>query len=211
MTPSNTTGTQITDGMNIFERAIKRSFDVIAALAGLILLSPVFLYVLIRMKMEGEGSIIFRQERIGYKGKPFNILKFRTMTKDCEEDGVPKLFTENADNVTKLGQSMREHHLDELPQLVNILRGDMSLIGPRPERQYFINQIMEHDSRYANLYQIRPGATSMATIYNGYTDSMDKMLTRLQMDLDYLEHRSLWLDIKILFLTAKRFFLGTKF
>ncbi len=197
--------------MSAAERAVKRAFDLTAAAVGLIVLSPAFLVIIALMKFLDHGSVIYRQERIGYKGKPFYIMKFRTMIKDCEDDGVPKLFTENADNVTPIGHFLRDHHLDELPQLINILVGDMSLVGPRPERKYFIDQIMEHDPRYEELYQVRPGATSMATIYNGYTDTMEKMLIRLRMDLDYVEHRSLWLDIKIMVLTAKRIVLGKKF
>lgn len=211
MTEATQAETPINDGMNAIERVVKRFVDVAAAAIGLILLSPLFLYIVLKIKSEHDGTVIFRQERIGYKGRPFEILKFRTLAKDSEEDGIPKSITENSDKITEVGQFLRSHHLDELPQLINIIRGDMSLVGPRPERKYFIDKIMEHDKRYEQLYQIRPGATSMATIYNGYTDTMDKMLTRLHMDLDYLEHRSLWLDLKILFLTATRFISGKVF
>lgn len=161
--------------------------------------------------MYGQGSVLFRQERIGRGGKPFMILKFRTMVIDSEKDGVPMLAEINDQRLTPFGKWLRTHHLDELPQLYNVLRGDMSLVGPRPERKYFIDQIMEHDPRYSMLYQIRPGVTSYATLYNGYTDTMEKMLRRLNYDLYYLEHRSFWFDIRILWLTFISIIFGKKF
>lgn len=139
------------------------------------------------------------------------ILKFRTMVIDSEKDGVPMLAEINDQRLTPFGKWLRTHHLDELPQLYNVLRGDMSLVGPRPERKYFIDQIMEHDPRYSMLYQIRPGVTSYATLYNGYTDTMEKMLRRLNYDLYYLEHRSFWFDIRILWLTFISIIFGKKF
>lgn len=161
--------------------------------------------------MYGQGSVLFRQERIGKGGKPFMILKFRTMVVDSEKDGVPQLAEQDDPRLTPFGTWLRAHHLDELPQLWNVLRGDMSLIGPRPERKYFIDQIMEHDPRYTMLYQIRPGVTSYATLYNGYTDTMEKMLRRLNYDLYYLEHRSFWFDVRILWLTFVSIAFGKKF
>ena len=118
---------------------------------------------------------------------------------DAEEGGIPRLLEEpNDPRLTKVGRILRRHHLDELPQLWNVFKGDMAFIGPRPERKYYIDQIMQHDPRYVYLYQIRPGVTSYATLYNGYTDTMEKMLKRLDLDLYYLEHRSWWFDAKIL-------------
>lgn len=133
------------------------------------------------------------------------------MVIDSEKDGVPMLAEINDQRLTPFGKWLRTHHLDELPQLYNVLRGDMSLVGPRPERKYFIDQIMEHDPRYSMLYQIRPGVTSYATLYNGYTDTMEKMLRRLNYDLYYLEHRSFWFDIRILWLTFISIIFGKKF
>jgi lipopolysaccharide/colanic/teichoic acid biosynthesis glycosyltransferase len=202
--------TEIKDGMNAVERAVKRFFDFIGALVGIVLLSPVYLFVYILLKRQGDGPVIFRQERIGYGGKPFNILKFRTMEVGSE-DGTPLLAQRDDDRLTPVGKFLREHHLDELPQLVNVLRGEMSFVGPRPERQYFIDQIMEQNSDYQYIYLMRPGTTSMATIYNGYTDTMEKMLIRLQMDLDYLQKRSLWLDMKVMLTTAEYILFGKKF
>jgi lipopolysaccharide/colanic/teichoic acid biosynthesis glycosyltransferase len=173
--------------------------------------SPLFLVCYILIRKEDGGPAIFKQERIGLHGKPFYIYKFRSMKVDAEKYG-PALYQHEEDNrLTTIGKFLREHHLDELPQLWNVFVGDMSFIGPRPERQYFIDQIMEHDSRYTLLYQIRPGVTSYATLYNGYTDTMEKMLRRLELDLYYLEHNSLLFDIKILWMTFTSIAFGKKF
>ena len=201
----------ICDGMNFFERMVKRVFDFTCSLLALIILSPVFLVVAIVLLWQGDGSVFFRQERIGYKGKPFNILKFRTMRADSESNGKPQLAAVNDERLTKVGKFLREHHLDELPQLVNVLWGDMSFVGPRPERRYFIDKIKQHNPNYDYLYLIRPGLTSMATLHNGYTDTMEKMLKRLDMDLEYLQKRSLWLDIKLIFTTFIYIVNGKKF
>ncbi len=162
------------------------------------------------MKLSGCSTTIFSQERIGLHGKPFMIYKFRTMIKDSESDGVPLLAEANDERLTGMGRFLRNHHLDELPQLWNVLKGDMSFVGHRPERQYFINKIMEHRPDYAELYAIRPGITSMATLYNGYTNTMEKMIRRLDMDLEYLRNRSLWLDTKILTKTFFSILFGKK-
>ncbi|MBR3066999.1 MAG: sugar transferase [Prevotella sp.] len=201
----------MTDGMNIVERAVKRAFDFTVSLCALILLSPVFLVVFIVLKLQADGPVIFKQERIGLHGRPFNIYKFRTMVVNSEEKGKPQLAQEGDDRLTPVGRFLREHHLDELPQLWNVLIGDMSLVGPRPERQYFIDKIMAENSDYEYIFLMRPGCTSLATIYNGYTDTMEKMLIRLQMDLDYLQKRSLWLDIKVLATTFEYMVFGKKF
>lgn len=188
--------------MNGFERMVKRTFDIVASFLGLIVLSPAILYVYLRLKYQDDGPVFFRQERIGLNGKPFEILKFRTMTVNSEPDGIPQLAEKSDNRLTPVGKFLREHHLDELPQLWNVFVGDMSFVGPRPERKYFIDQIMTENSDYRYLYRIRPGITSMATIYNGYTDTMEKMLIRLQMDLEYLQKRSLWMDLKIILTTV---------
>lgn len=200
----------VKDGMNVGERAVKRLFDIVGAALGLLLLSPVFAVVFIQLRRQGDGPVIFRQQRIGYRGRPFNILKFRTMVMSSEEEGVPQLAQKSDERLTPVGKFLREHHLDELPQLVNVLRGDMSFVGPRPERKFFIDQIMALNSDYQYIYLMRPGTTSMATIYNGYTDTMEKMLIRLQMDLNYLQRRSLLTDLGILFTTAKYILYGKK-
>lgn len=201
----------IRDGMNVFERAIKRIFDFVSSFIALIILSPIFILVSLLLLFQGEGSVLFRQERIGYKGKPFKILKFRTMRVDSENDGEPRLATIDDERLTKIGKFLREHHLDELPQLVNVLKGDMSFVGPRPERRFFIEKIRKENPDYDYIYLMRPGLTSMATLHNGYTDTMEKMLIRLQMDLEYLQKRSLWLDAKLIFTTFVYIVNGKKF
>lgn len=190
---------------------IKRVFDFIIAAICLIVFSPLFLICYIAVKLEDGGPAIFKQERIGLHGRPFHIYKFRSMRVDAEKDGEALFQHENETRMTKVGTFLRSHHLDELPQLWNVLVGDMAFVGYRPERPYYIKQIMEHDSRYELLYQIRPGVTSYATLYNGYTDTMEKMLRRLELDLYYLEHRSLWFDAKLLAMTFLNIAFGKKF
>ena len=139
------------------------------------------------------------------------IYKFRSMVADAEGDKSPQLCQQNDRRLTKVGSFLRAHHLDEFPQLFNILKGEMSFVGPRPERKYFVDQIIEQDSRYELLYELRPGVFSMATLYNGYTDTMDKMIRRMEMDLDYLENCSTRLDLKIILLTSCFIVSGKKF
>ena len=201
----------IKDGMNVVERVIKRLFDVFCSFFGLLALSPVFLIVYISLRLQKDGSVIFKQERIGYKGKPFYIYKFGTMRADSERNGKPQLATKGDERLTKVGKFLREHHLDELPQLFNVFVGDMSFVGPRPERKYFIDMIKKENPNYEYIYLMRPGLTSMATIYNGYTDTLEKMLIRLDMDLDYLQKRSLWYDLRIIVTTVLYIITGKKF
>lgn len=189
------------DRMSAFERALKRFGDFTGAAILLVILSPFFLIIFLVYKFSGCGDVIYSQERIGMGGKPFKIYKFRTMVQEAEVDGVPALETADDSRLMKYGKFMRSKHIDELPQLLNVLKGDMSFVGYRPERQYFIDQIMEKNPDYRLLYVSRPGVTSMATVYNGYTDTIDKMLVRLDMDLDYLRHRTLLLDWKIIIST----------
>ena len=204
-------GEFIPDGMNSFERNVKRVGDCIIASILMMLFSPLFLVCYIAVKREDGGPVIFKQERIGRFGRPFYIYKFRSMRLDAEKKG-PALYAGGKDKrLTKIGKFLREHHLDELPQLWNVFCGDMSFIGPRPERKFYIDKIMERDPRYRFLYQIRPGVTSYATLYNGYTDTIEKMLRRLRYDLFYLQHRSWWLDFKILIKTFINNVFGKKF
>lgn len=203
--------TFIFDGMNEVERNIKRVFDFLVAFVALVVFSPLFIVCYFAVKHEDGGPAIFKQERIGRFGRPFYIYKLRSMRVDAEKNG-PALYQHERDTrMTKVGKFLRVHHLDELPQLWNVLKGDMSFIGPRPERKFYIDQIMLHDVRYEYLYQIRPGVTSYATLYNGYTDTMEKMLKRLELDLYYLKNRSWWFDITILFKTFVNLAIGKKF
>lgn len=188
----------------------KRTIDLVFATIGLALLSPLLLVFFVITKAFSRGPAIYSQERIGLHGKPFKIYKFRTMIVNTEEDGIPQLAEVNDKRLTKFGKFLREHHLDELPQLWNVIIGDMSFVGYRPERKYFIDKIMEIRPDYQRLYAIRPGITSMATIYNGYTNTMEKMIRRLDMDLEYLDHQSLMTDTKIIFCTFVSVALGKK-
>ena len=200
--------TFIYDGMNEVERNVKRVFDFLVAFVALVVFSPLFIVCYFSVKHEDGGPAIFKQERIGRFGRPFYIYKFRSMRVDAEKNG-PALYQHERDTrMTKVGKFLRVHHLDELPQLWNVLKGDMSFIGPRPERKFYIDQIMLYDARYEYLYQIRPGVTSYATLYNGYTDTMEKMLKRLELDLYYLKNRSWWFDITILFKTFVNLAIG---
>ncbi len=176
---------------------MKRLIDFIISACCLLVFSPLFLICFLAIKLSG-GPVIYKQERIGLHGKPFYIYKFRSMKTNAEENGEELLQSENDPRLTKVGRFLRSHHLDELPQLWNVFIGDMAFVGYRPERPYYIRQIMQHDSRYERLYVLRPGVTSYATLKNGYTDTIEKMLKRLEFDLYYLEHQSLWTDFKIL-------------
>lgn len=200
------------DGMNAAGRAFKRSFDAVASALLLLVFSPLIALCAAAVKLEDGGKVIYAQERIGLHGQPFPIYKFRSMREDAEAIDSPQLYAGEEDpRLTRVGRFLRAHHLDELPQLWNVLRGDMSLIGYRPERAFYIGQIMARNPRYRYLYQIRPGVTSYATLYNGYTDTLDKMLTRLDLDLYYLRNRSVWFDIKVLGLTFLSIIVGRKF
>lgn len=190
---------------------MRRFFDCLSAAALLLLCSPLFAICYIVVRRDIGGSVIFRQQRIGLHGKPFYIYKFRSMREDAEDDGPALCQGDDDERLTASGRFLREHHLDELPQLWNVFIGDMAFVGPRPERKFYIDQIMQHDPRYSRLYQIRPGVTSYATLYNGYTDTMEKMLRRLDYDLYYLDHRSWLFDAKILFLTFWSIVSGKKF
>lgn len=203
----------IPDGMNGFERSLKRLVDLIISAVCLIIFSPLMLLSYILIKLDDGGPAIFKQERLGQFGRPFYIYKFRSMRLDAESSGPALSHASGEDDprLTKVGRFLRAHHLDELPQLWNVFNGDMAFVGYRPERKFFIDQIMQEDPRYAFLYQIRPGVTSYATLYNGYTDTMEKMLRRLELDLYYLGHRSWWFDCKVLGLTFLSIIFGKRF
>ena len=183
--------------MSDAEICIKRAFDIITSAIGLLVLSPLFGLIALQIKLGSKGPVFYSQERVGLYGLPFKIYKFRTMI-DHAESGVPQLTLDDDPRITKGGRWLRKYRLDELPQLWNILRGDMSIVGPRPERPYFIEQIMKEAPYYCLLYKVRPGLTSWGPIRVGYTDTMEKMIERLNSDV---ENMSLLLDLKILFFT----------
>ncbi len=194
---------RITDyHMTDAELCIKRAFDIVASALGLILLSPLFALIALQVKLSSRGPVFYSQERIGLYGLPFCIFKFRTMIDHAEEAGLPQLTHDNDPRITKIGHWLRKYRLDELPQLWNILRGDMSIVGPRPERPFFIEQIMKEAPYYCLLYKVRPGLTSWGPIRVGYTDTTEKMIERLNCDIVYVENMSLLLDLKILFFTT---------
>lgn len=198
------------DAMGSFQLTLKRLFDIVFSLIGLVVCSPLMLLFSIIL-LFSNGPVIFKQERVGYKGVPFIIYKFRTMRTDAEENGIPRLENERNKYLTTFGSFLRSHHLDELPQLWNVLKGDMSFVGPRPERQYFIDQINRETDDYRYIYMMRPGITSYATIHNGYTDTMEKMLKRLEYDLDYLDNRNVFTDLGIIIKTFFSVCSGKKF
>ena len=197
--------------MNALNENLKRIFDFTASCGGMVVFSPVYRAIYIAIKCESKGPAIFRQERIGRGGKAFTLYKFRSMKVTSESDGKPALCQHGDARLTRVGKFIREHHLDELPQLWNVAKGDMSFVGPRPERQYYIDKIMEVNPEYERLYELRPGLFSYATLHNGYTDTLEKMLKRLEYDLEYLENRTMAMDTKIIFQTVWSILSGKKF
>jgi len=191
-----------------FSKNIKRLIDIVVSAIMLILLIPVYLIVALCIKLDSRGPVLFLQERVGYRNHLFTIVKFRTMVPDAEEGGVPRLSSDNDPRVTRVGRFMRKYRIDELPQFWNVLRGDMSLVGPRPERQYFVDQILKKAPSYALLHQVRPGITSLGMVQYGYARNVDEMVERMAYDLMYLENMSLLNDIKILIFTVKIVFTG---
>lgn len=188
------------DLMPRWQRLFKRLIDVVASFVALIIFLPIMIYVAVRVKLSGNGPIFFAQQRIGYNGRPFLIYKFRSMVVDAEHKG-PQLSKEGDERCTKWGAVMRKWRLDELPQFWNVLKGDMSLVGPRPERQYYIDLISSRAPHYKQLLKVRPGITSWGQVKYGYASNVDEMLQRLKFDILYIENMSLALDFKILFYT----------
>ena len=189
------------------EQNIKLFLDKVCSVVALLLLSPLFAYIAWRVKKDSPGPVFFRQERIGYLGQPFWMYKFRTMYVNAEENG-PSLSSEDDLRVTPFGRIMRKYRLDELPQFWNVLKGDMSLVGPRPERKYFIDEIVKTAPYYYLLHNVRPGITSLGMVKYGYAASVDKMVERMEYDILYYENMSLTLDLTILIYTVKTVITG---
>jgi exopolysaccharide biosynthesis polyprenyl glycosylphosphotransferase len=183
-----------------WQRIVKRIIDVTISGFMLILLSPLLAFIAIRVRLSSNGPIMYTQERVGQNGRPFTIFKFRSMHVDAEAEG-PQLSQEDDARVTSWGLIMRKWRLDELPQFWNVLKGDMSLVGPRPERQYYIDQIIKKAPHYKHLLKVRPGITSWGQVKYGYASDLDQMLQRLKFDILYIENMSISLDIKIMFYT----------
>ena len=188
--------------MPVWQQSLKRILDIVVSLFFLILLSPVYIICAVIIKSTSKGPIFFTQERIGLHGNPFYIYKFRSMLLGAE-NGTPMLSSKHDSRVTPFGRFMRKVRLDEIPQFFNVLMGDMSLVGPRPERQFFIDQIMMAAPHYRHLHKVRPGITSWGQVKYGYAENVEQMIHRLKYDVIYIENMSLALDIKILFYTVK--------
>ncbi len=189
------------DLMPAWQKYLKRLLDIFVSSLVLILLSPVYLFTAIGVKLSSPGSILFRQERIGYRGKPFYMYKFRSMVVDAEKGG-PQLSSEDDPRITPFGKVIRKFRLDEMPQFFTVLKGQMSLVGPRPERQFYIDQIVEKAAHYRLLLKIKPGITSWGQVKYGYASTIDEMVDRLKYDLLYLENMSLSMDFKIMIYTV---------
>lgn len=185
------------DPMPEWQISMKRILDVGISVIALVVLFPFLLLVAIIIKATSRGNIFFTQERIGYKSRPFQIIKFRTMVSDAEKNG-PQLSSSNDKRITGFGKFLRKTRIDEFPQFINVIKGDMSLVGPRPERQFYIDQILPVAKHYKHLHKVRPGITSWGQVKYGYAENIDQMLDRMKFDLLYIENRSLALDFKIM-------------
>jgi exopolysaccharide biosynthesis polyprenyl glycosylphosphotransferase len=189
------------DIMPRWQKLVKRLLDIVVSLCFLVLLMPLYLFIWLRVRLSSEGPVLYQQERVGQNGKPFIIYKFRSMYEDAEANG-PQLSIENDSRITPWGKTMRKYRLDELPQFWNVLIGEMSLVGPRPERQHYIDQILAEEPHYKHLLKVRPGITSWGQVKYGYASTLEEMLERLKFDLLYVENRSLALDFKIMIYTV---------
>lgn len=188
-------------------QSIKRILDILLAMAGMIILLPLILLIAIIIKLSSKGPIFFLQERVGLNMIPFMIWKFRSMYSTAEDTG-PQLSSDEDSRVTGWGKTMRKWRLDELPQLWNVLKGDMSVVGPRPERKFYIEQIVTTHLEYLKLLHVKPGLTSMGMVKFGYAENVDEMIKRMKYDLTYVENPSLLLDIKIMLQSIKVVFAG---
>jgi lipopolysaccharide/colanic/teichoic acid biosynthesis glycosyltransferase len=185
----------------MWQRITKRIFDVVASLMVIIIFSPLYIFTAIMVKMSSPGPVFYRQERIGKHGVPFNMLKFRSMYVDSESAG-PQLSKDNDPRITPWGRFMRKTRLDEIPQFFTVLKGDMSIVGYRPERQFYIDQIVQRVPHYLMLLKIKPGITSWGEVKFGYASNVDEMVERLKYDILYIENMNLAIDIKILIYTV---------
>ena len=193
--------------MPAWQFSLKRGIDIFASALALFILSPIFLILAIGVKLSSPGPVFFWQERIGKHGRPFRIVKFRSMYADAERNG-PQLSSTSDPRITPFGRWMRKTRMDELPQFWNVLKGEMSLVGPRPERQHFIDAIMEVAPHYRHLHKVRPGITSWGQVKFGYAENVEQMVRRLKFDVLYIENMSIAMDLKILAYTVIIIFKG---
>lgn len=193
--------------MPVWEANVKRILDVVLSVIGLLIFLPISLVIAFLVKAESKGPIVYSQTRIGRYGKPFNIYKFRSMIANAESNG-PELSSDNDSRITKIGRFLRKTHLDEIPQFYNVIVGNMSLVGPRPERQFYINQLVEKAPQYNLLHKVRPGITSWGQVKYGYASNIEEMLERLPYDLVYMKNASLYLDFKIMIYSILEIFNG---
>lgn len=187
--------------MPLWQQYVKRFADITVSIISLVLLSPVFLILAVLIKLDSKGSVFYTQERIGKNETPFHIIKFRSMIADAEKN-KPQLATETDPRITRIGMFMRKTRLDEIPQFINVIKGEMSIVGPRPERRYYIDQIIEKAPHYKHLLTVRPGITSWGQVKYGYASNLDEMVRRLEYDILYIENMSLFIDLKILIYTV---------
>ncbi len=190
------------DLMPAWQMSLKRLIDIVASVFGIILLSPVYIVVGAIVKFTSKGPIIYKQQRVGIHGKPFYMFKFRSMYNNAEKGGAPQLSSDNDSRITPIGKFLRKVRLDEIPQFFSVLIGDMSLVGPRPERQFFIDQIVKRAPHYRLLHKVKPGITSWGQVKYGYASNVDEMIERLKYDILYIENMSLAMDLKILIYTV---------
>jgi len=187
--------------MPAWQQNVKQLLDIVLAMISLVLLIPLILFLIIGVILSSSGPIMYKQDRVGRFGRQFKIFKFRSMYHNAEENG-PELSSKHDPRVTRFGQFMRKHRLDEIPNFINVLKGDMALVGPRPEREYFINKITQEAPHYVHLHKVKPGITSWGQVKYGYAENVQEMIKRLRYDILYIENMSLFVDLKILFYTA---------
>ena len=190
------------------DMGLKRAMDIVISSAILILLSPIWVLSALMIKLDSRGPVFYRQRRIGYNGRPFTMYKFRSMLHNAEKTTGPVWAKRNDPRITRVGKIVRKLGIDEIPNLFNVLRGDMSLIGPRPERPYFVNQFRHRIQYYSNRLEMRPGITGLAQVYHKYDESIEDVKQKLEFDLSYIRNYSIWTDIKVIFMTAYIIIMG---
>jgi len=189
------------DVMPVWQQNVKQLADILISILSLVILSPLIIFLVIGVKLSSSGPVLYKQDRVGRFGRDFKIFKFRSMYHNAEENG-PELSSKHDPRVTRFGQMMRKHRFDEIPNFINVLKGEMSLVGPRPEREYFIKRITEIAPHYVHLHKVKPGITSWGQVKYGYAENVEEMIKRLRFDILYIENMSLFVDVKILFYTV---------